>query len=103
MEAASDIMASEVILVLVMEDGWVVGSSRNSLLLVVVLGGVVVLDDVGNNDVVGGSAISGGSRACSCSGWNISTSSTKEAREKDSFSETVAPADDEKVKYIFKK
>ena len=48
MEAASDIMASEVFVL--MEDGWV--GSSNSLL---VLGGVVVLDDVGNNDdVVGG-------------------------------------------------
>ena len=81
MEAASDIMASEVFVL--MEDGWV--GSSNSLL---VLGGVVVLD-VGNNDVVGGRACSGG----------ISTSST-EAREKDSFSETVAP--DEKLKYIIK-
>ena len=78
MEAASDIMASEVFVL--MEDGWV--GSSNSLL---VLGGVVVLD-VGNNDVV-----VGGSGACS---GGISTSST-EAREKDSFSETVAP--DEKV------
>ena len=69
---------------MLMEDGWV--GSSNSLL---VLGGVVVLD-VGNNDVVvGGRACSGG----------ISTSST-EAREKDSFSETVAP--DEKLEYIIK-
>ena len=69
---------------MLMEDGWV--GSSNSLL---VLGGVVVLD-VGNNDVVvGGRACSGG----------ISTSST-EAREKDSFSETVAP--DEKLKCTIK-